>query len=42
MYYKMSVAGLERELPLCKIGEDLSIAAFVIFGDGSANGRLCL
>lgn len=33
MYYKMSVAGLERELPLCKIGEDLSIAAFVIFGD---------
>lgn len=31
--YKISVAGLERELPLCSISEDLKIAAFVILGD---------
>ena len=33
MKYKMNVAGLERELPLCKVTEDLYIGAFVIFGD---------
>ena len=31
--YKMSIAGLERELPLCPINENLSIGAFIIFGD---------
>lgn len=31
--YKMKVAGLERDLPLCKLADDLYIAAFVIFGD---------
>lgn len=31
--YKMTVAGLERELPLCPINENLSIGAFIIFGD---------
>ena len=31
--YKMKIAGLERELPLCKINDKLDIAAFVIFGD---------
>lgn len=31
--YKMKIAGLERELPLCKVNEHLDIAAFVIFGD---------
>lgn len=31
--YTMTIAGLERELPLCKLNEQLSIAAFVIFGD---------
>lgn len=33
MKYKMNIAGLDRELPLCKAGDDLVIAAFVIFGD---------
>lgn len=32
-FYKMTIAGLERELPLCPINENLSIAAFLIFGD---------
>ncbi len=33
MYYKLSVAGLTRDLPLCKVTDDLYIGAFVIFGD---------
>ncbi len=33
MEYKMTIAGLERSLPLCKISDDLYIGAFVIFGD---------
>ena len=32
-YYKMNIAGLERDLPLCPIGDNLMIGAFVIFGD---------
>ena len=31
--YKMNIAGLDRELPICKVNENLSIGAFVIFGD---------
>lgn len=31
--YKMNIAGLERELPLCKVNDKMDIAAFVIFGD---------
>ena len=31
--YKLEVAGLTRELPICKISDTLSIAAFIIFGD---------
>ena len=31
--YKMKIAGLERELPLCQVSDDLDIAAFVMFGD---------
>lgn len=31
--YKMKIAGLERELPLCPINEKLDIAAFVMFSD---------
>lgn len=31
--YKMQIAGLERELPLCPISDKLMIGAFVIFGD---------
>ena len=33
MVYKMKVAGLERDLPLCPINEDLYIGAFILFGD---------
>ena len=33
MYYKMTIAGLERRLPLCPISDKLMIGAFVIFGD---------
>ncbi|HBR01071.1 MAG TPA: adenine phosphoribosyltransferase [Ruminiclostridium sp.] len=32
-FYEISVAGLKRKLPLCPIGEDLYIGAFVLFGD---------
>ena len=31
--YDIDVAGLKRTLPLCHVGDDLYIAAFVIFGD---------
>jgi len=31
--YTLKVAGLERELPLCPLNDELSIGAFVIFGD---------
>lgn len=31
--YKMTIAGLQRELPICKVNDNLDIAAFVIFGD---------
>lgn len=33
MVYNIKVAGLERELPLCPLTEELNIAAFVLFGD---------
>lgn len=33
MYYRIKVAGLERDLPVCPVNEDLYIAGFVIFGD---------
>ncbi|HIT35063.1 MAG TPA: adenine phosphoribosyltransferase [Candidatus Faecousia intestinavium] len=33
MYYTMTVAGLERNLPICPVSDTLSIAGFVIFGD---------
>ena len=32
-FYKMTIAGHERELPLCELNDDLYIAAFVIIGD---------
>ena len=32
-YYHMHLAGLERDLPICPVNENLSIGAFVIFGD---------
>ncbi len=33
MYHRMTIAGLERDLPICKVTDDLYIAGFVIFGD---------
>ena len=33
MTYRMTIAGLERDLPICPVNENLSIAGFVIFGD---------
>ena len=32
-YYKMNIAGLDRQLPICRVTDDLYIAGFVIFGD---------
>ena len=31
--YRLQVAGLERDLPICPLNENLSIAGFVMFGD---------
>ena len=33
MVYKIDIAGLKRELPLCPLNDKLYIAAFVLFGD---------
>ena len=33
MFYRMKVAGLERDLPICPVTDTLYIAGFVIFGD---------
>ncbi len=33
MKYTMTIAGLERDLPLCPVSDTLYIGAFVIFGD---------
>lgn len=32
-YYHLTVAGCERDLPICPLNENLKIAGFVIFGD---------
>jgi hypothetical protein len=32
-YYHMTIAGCERDLPLCPLTDELMIAGFVIFGD---------
>ena len=32
-FYKMNIAGLERELPICPVNENLSIAGFIMFSD---------
>lgn len=31
--YPMNVAGLHRELPICKVTDELYIGAFIVFGD---------
>ena len=33
MVHRMTIAGLERDLPICPVTDTLSIAGFVIFGD---------
>ena len=33
MTYEIDIAGLKRELPICKVADDLYIGAFVMFGD---------
>ena len=33
MFYKLKVAGIERDLPLCPLNENMCIGAFVLFGD---------
>ena len=33
MTYEMDIAGLKRELPLCRVTDELYIGAFVMFGD---------
>lgn len=32
-YYTIEIAGLKRNLPLCRIADDLYIGAFIMFGD---------
>ena len=32
-YYHMTIAGCERDLPICPIDEHLDIAGFVMLGD---------
>ena len=32
-YYHMRIAGCERDLPICPLNDEISIAGFVIFGD---------
>mgnify|MGYP001537523101 CR=1 FL=1 len=33
MTYPIDVAGIHRELPICKVTDDLDIGAFIVFGD---------
>ena len=33
MKHEMKIAGLTRQLPLCKVADDLYIGAFIMFGD---------
>lgn len=33
MTYNIDICGLKRDLPICRLNDDLAIGAFVIFGD---------
>ena len=33
MTHRMTIAGVTRELPICKVTDDLYIGAFIMFGD---------
>lgn len=37
--YPMHVAGLDRDLPICKVTDDLYIGAFIMFGDAELTVR---
>ena len=39
MKYKMNIAGLERELPLCRVSDNFYIGAFIMFGDAELTVR---
>ena len=32
-FYRLKVAGLERDLPICKVNDDIYIAGFIMLGD---------
>ena len=34
--HEMTIAGLKRALPICRVNDNLYIGAFVIFRDGAA------
>ena len=40
--YSLTVAGLQRELPICKVTDDLHIGAFICFGDAELTVALSL
>ena len=37
MFHEMTIAGVKRQLPLCKVTDDLYIAAFIMFSERSYN-----
>ena len=37
--YPMQIAGLDRDLPICKVTDDLYIGAFIMFGDAELTVR---
>ena len=37
--YSMHIAGLDRDLPICKVTDDLYIGAFIMFGDAELTTR---
>ena len=39
--YTLHIAGLTRELPICKVNDHLDIAAFIMFSDGADRGLRC-
>jgi hypothetical protein len=33
LFYEIDIAGMKRDLPLCRVSDEVYIAAFVMFGD---------
>ena len=40
--YRMHIAGLDRDLPICKVTDDFYIGAFIMFGDAVRYGVMIL